>query len=246
MVAAPTDVMQNRAVVARLLVIADDSAIASRLVAMLSARGFEVRVAGSVHDLDEALRWDPEIVVMENRHFVADPSSAASRVSDRGRLPIIVVGPNNSAEIVRVLEAGADEYICDLYRPHEVVARVRSVHRRYQSLSCASVRISRIEVGGIRLKADTGELEVHGSTQPQLSPEESRLLAELMRNAGRVVTREALASIVWRTPSARRGQELSDVVRQIRQRLVNGSGDLPLITTVRGKGYRFEHASSPS
>jgi DNA-binding response OmpR family regulator len=136
------------------------------------------------------------------------------------------------------LEIGADDYVVKPFSSAEVVARIRAVLRRSGGRADAAVPPGelvaedvRVDVGARRAWRDGKELE--------LSRREFDLLARLIRDAGRVVTREALMDDVWDVNWFGSTKTLDVHVGWLRRKLGDDPGDPRYIHTVRGVGFRF-------
>jgi two-component system response regulator RegX3 len=135
------------------------------------------------------------------------------------------------------LELGADDYVVKPFSGGEVIARIRAILRRAKAPEEAPppepvvVGELEVDVAGRRAHLEGGEL--------QLSRKEFDLLAELIRHAGRVVTREQLMDRVWDENWFGSTKTLDVHVRWLRQKLGDDPADPRYLHTVRGVGFRF-------
>jgi DNA-binding response OmpR family regulator len=140
------------------------------------------------------------------------------------------------------LELGADDYVVKPFSVGEVIARIRAVLRRGQSSPVVSgelvVQELRIDRGARRVWLSDRELE--------LTRKEYDLLVRLARDAGRVVTREALMSDVWDTNWFGSTKTLDVHVAWLRRKLGDDPGAPTYIHTVRGVGFRLAERQEPS
>ena len=156
----------------------------------------------------------------------------------RSDVPIVMLTARGT-EMDRIvgLELGADDYVVKPFSAAEVISRIRAVLRRSAGASdgAASSRSRSASSSSTRGRAarrlDGSELE--------LSRKEFDLLAELMRNAGRVVTREDLMSRVWDTNWFGSTKTLDVHIGWLRRKLGDDPADPRYIETVRGVGFRF-------
>ncbi len=126
------------------------------------------------------------------------------------------------------------------YRFRELVARIRAVQRRYASHPASSVsEAERLALCGVELDTERHEVRVRG--QPVSLPlKEFQLLELLMRNAGRVVTRDVIIDRIWGFDYVGDTKTLDVHVKRLRGRIEEDPSNPKLIKTIRGVGYRFE------
>jgi DNA-binding response OmpR family regulator len=143
--------------------------------------------------------------------------------------PIIFVTARDD-EVDRIvgLELGADDYVTKPFSPRELVARLRSVLRRHEGPGATAT----IGVGSVTVDVDERRASVDG-VRVELTTMEFDLLAKLMKNPGRVFTREQLLSSVWGQADYGGGRTVDVHVAQLRAKL----GDASPIRTTRGVGY---------
>lgn len=147
------------------------------------------------------------------------------------KTPILVLtARDSSADIVKALDAGADDYLTKPFSLDVFLARVRAVSRRGDIPQPV-----RLQVGDLTLDTATREV-VRGGKQIALTPREYNLLALLMRNQGRVLSRASIVEAVWGFDSEIEENTLAVFIRLLRGKIE--SPDNPqLIQTVRGVGY---------
>ncbi len=141
------------------------------------------------------------------------------------------------SEVDRILglELGADDYVTKPFSMRELMARVKSVLRRFQvAANGPDVLIS----GDVSLNKATREVTTRG-TDVTLSVKEFDLLAMLMLNSGRVLTREILLDGVWGTDFFGEPRTVDVHIRWLREKIEEDPANPKYIHTVRGVGYRF-------
>lgn len=145
--------------------------------------------------------------------------------------PIIMLTARAAeSEKIAGLESGADDYVVKPFSVREVVARVRAVLRRSERTDVAEYRDKKIHV-------DFDDMRVRcGSADVKLTRKEFALLEYLVKNAGRVATRQQLLDNVWGYSYFGDSRTLDVHVRRLRQKMGECS---PCIETVVGIGYRF-------
>ena len=233
------------------LLVEDEESFVDALVIGLGREGFQVTVA---RDGSEALRLfdekEPDLVLLDLMLPKVSGIDVCRAIRSRSSVPIIIVTAKG-AEIDTVvgLEVGADDYVTKPYRLRELVARIRAVMRRgagggYGAASREDRRMPGAEerfreAGDVRVDLDTRRVFVRGD-EVHLRRKEFELLALLVENAGRVLTRDVLIDRVWGSDYIGDTKTLDVHVKRLRSRIEVDPSRPVLITTVRGVGYRFD------
>jgi DNA-binding response OmpR family regulator len=221
------------------VVIEDDEAIGALVVAYLEGAGFRaVCEQTGEAGLKAVERHDPRVVVLDLSLPDLDGLEVCRQLRASRRVPILILTARDE-EVDRIigLELGADDYVTKPFSPRELVARVRAVLRRAEP---APEESGIIELGDVRLDRRQRRVAVAGSSVP-LRTLEFELLAELVENAGRVVTRDRLLERVWGLSFAGGTRTVDVHVAQLRKKLARPD----LIETVRGVGYRAREDRGP-
>jgi two-component system, OmpR family, response regulator RegX3 len=229
----------------------DEESFVDALVVGLGREGFQVTVA---RDGSEALRLfdekEPDLVLLDLMLPKVSGIDVCRTIRSRSSVPIIMVTAK-AAEIDTVvgLEVGADDYVAKPYRLRELVARIRAVMRRGTSGGYATAgggdrhgsepEEGSWEAGDVRVDLDTRRVFVRGE-EVHLRRKEFELLALLVENAGRVLTRDVLIDRVWGSDYIGDTKTLDVHVKRLRSRIEVDPSRPVLITTVRGVGYRFD------
>jgi two-component system phosphate regulon response regulator PhoB len=221
----------------KLLVVEDEPDIGSLLDYVLGREGFSVQLARTgqeaLVDLD---RRRPDLVVLDlmlpdlngleilrriRRDFTSDETYV-----------IILSARKDEDDRVKGFELGADDYMIKPFSPRELVLRVRKALERTDSVAATKVSLS---AGPIEIDLDRHEVRVDGEPV-HLTLTEFRLLADLVRNQGRVRTRGMLMTEVWGYDSQAMSRTVDTHIRRLRSKLGSGS---EWLDTVRGMGYRI-------
>jgi DNA-binding response OmpR family regulator len=143
-----------------------------------------------------------------------------------------------SEEIDKVvgLEMGADDYITKPFGVRELIARVKSVLRRTQQLAPAA---EVLEAGEVKLNKASHTVEVRGKIV-KMAPREFDLLALLMSNPGRALSRNVILDRVWGEDAFCEPHTVDVHIRWLREKIEKNPSKPTYIVTVRGVGYRFE------
>jgi len=227
----------------KILIADDDPQILRALRITLSARGYEVLTA---HDgtaaLSTAIAEHPDVVVLD----LGMPGLTGIEVIQALRgwttIPILVVsGRSESWDKVEALDAGADDYVTKPFAADELLARLRALTRR----TPAAMDEPTITFGDV-----TVDLAAHRVTRSgaavRLTPTEWRLLEVLLRNSGRLVTRETLLTEVWGPQYTTDTGYLRLYLAQLRKKLEPEPSSPRYLLTEAGMGYRFTGDVAPS
>jgi len=220
-----------------IFVVEDDQRIRSTVVRELSDRGHSVRAAGTAMDgLREVVEWAPEVVVLDLGLPDLDGKEFLKMLRAVSAVPVVVAtARDDESEIVRMLDAGADDYIVKPYSVDHLEARVRAVLRRSNETALQPI----IEVG--ELQVDESRRVATLRDEPlELSRKEFDLLAYLARRKGLVVARRELLAEVWRQPYGGGDKTVDVHVSWLRRKLGESAAEPRYLHTVRGVGLKLD------
>jgi len=221
---------------ARLLVVEDDPGIRSALIHALSDRGHAVDSAPSaMQGLQQAISGDPELVVLDLGLPDLDGVELLRMLRAVSSTPVVVATARDDEEqVVRALDAGADDYVIKPFSATTLEARIRAVLRRTQANGPSAALV----VGDLQLDTKGRTASLAG-TPLELSPREFDLLAYLMARPGEVVTKRELLAEVWRVSYAG-GEKTVDVhLSWLRRKLGETAQEPRFLHTVRGVGVKL-------
>ena len=223
----------------KIMVVEDEPALIDALEYGLVAEGFDVV---STSDGDDSLRlFDrerPDLILLDLMLPGMSGTEICKRIRSSSAVPIIMLTARDS-EIDKVvgLEVGADDYVTKPFSMRELAARVRAVLRRGGEWELPDMGAA-LEVQGVRMDPERYEVGVRGS-RVELPPKEFTLLELLLRNAGRVLTRDLIIDRVWGSDYVGDTKTLDVHIKRLRSRIEEDAHDPKLIVTVRGVGYKF-------
>jgi two-component system alkaline phosphatase synthesis response regulator PhoP len=217
-----------------ILVVEDESSIASFIAMYLKKAGFGVRVAGTgAAAIEEVTSEAPSLIVLDLMLPDIDGIEICRRIRQVSDVPILMLtARDEDVDKIIGLEVGADDYLTKPFNPGELVARVKSILRR-ASPERRELESAIIEHGELRVDAGRREVNV-GANEVQLAPKEFDLLWELLDHRGLVLTRDQLLERVWGYTFAGDTRTVDVHVRQLRRKL----GEACPIVTVWGVGYK--------
>ena len=183
-----------------IFLVEDDQRIRATVVRELTDRGHAVRAAANGMDaLRDIVDWTPDAVVLDLGLPDIDGVEVLKMLRAVSAVPVVVAtARDDEQEIVRVLDAGADDYVVKPFSIDHLEARVRAVLRRSHETATEPV----IDVGELHIDISKREALLRGEAL-DLSRKEFDLLAYLARRNGEVVTRTGCGSKAWRSSSPR-------------------------------------------
>jgi two-component system response regulator MtrA len=223
----------------RVLIVEDDASIREITAMGLTRAGFRVTTTGDGRDGLMRARNDPfDAVVLDVMLPSLDGFEVCRELRKTSRIPIVMLtARTDTTDVVVGLELGADDYVTKPFEIQELVARLRAVLRR----TAPEPQEPMVQVGDLEVDP-TGYVARKGGRELDLTATEFRLLLELARNAGRVMTREVLLSKVWNYEFLGDSRLVDVAVQRLRAKLEDDAANPVLIKTVRGVGYRMDRA----
>jgi DNA-binding response OmpR family regulator len=220
---------------ANVLVVEDDQFVRSALIRELSQRSHTVRSASTALDaLRDVAQSAPDVVVLDLGLPDLDGSEALKMLRAVSDVPVIVAtARDDETEIVRLLNAGADDYLVKPFSLEHLMARLTAVLRRFRQAAPPQVT----QIGGLRVDVDAREAYLDGSLL-DLTRREFDLLAHLAFRAGQVVSRRELLAAVWRQ-SYGDDQTIDVHLSWLRRKLGETASRPRYLHTVRGVGVKL-------
>ncbi|WP_428961680.1 response regulator transcription factor [Micromonospora fluostatini] len=222
----------------RLLLVEDDLTIRTPLVRALRERGHAVAATSTAMDgLRAALDDRPDLVVLDLGLPDLDGRELLRMLRAVSAVPVIVAtARDDEREIIRVLDAGADDYVVKPFTAAQLDARVRAVLRR--GPSAADAADPTITVGGLRVDPRSRQVTLDG-TAVELTPREFDLLHHLAGRPGQVVTKRELLTEVWQIPYGGADKTVDVHLSWLRRKLGESAQQPRYLHTVRGVGVRL-------
>ncbi|MDO7881176.1 MtrAB system response regulator MtrA [Salinibacterium soli] len=219
---------------ARILVVDDDTALAEMIGIVLRTEGFEPSFCDDGTGALEAFRSTrPDLVLLDLMLPGIDGIEVCSRIREESGVPIIMLtAKSDTADVVKGLESGADDYVVKPFNPKELVARIRTRLRPTPETSTGSLTIGDlvIDVAGHEVK--------RGDARISLTPLEFELLLALALKPQQVFTREMLLEQVWGYHYKADTRLVNVHVQRLRAKVEEDPDNPKIVMTVRGVGYR--------
>jgi two-component system KDP operon response regulator KdpE len=222
----------------RLLVVEDDRAIRAMMQSSLAVEGFAVQTAVSLSEARALLAHrPPDVVVLDLGLPDGDGLELVQQIRKQHSLPILIVSARHQeAEKIRLLDAGADDYLTKPFAVGELLARIRVALRHRGTALAAAVTTHDLD----DLHIDLGARRVVSRGQAlHLTPTEFNLLARLVRSAGRVVTHRQLLTDVWGPEYSEHTHYLRLYMGQLRAKIEQDPAEPRHLLTETGVGYRL-------
>src|SRR5580693_5139144 len=224
--------------VAQLLLVEDDGAIRGALIRALTERGHAVASSpDAMGALRQILEAPPDLVLLDLGLPDLEGYEALRMIRAVSAVPVVVItARDDENEIIRVLDAGADDYVIKPFGGGQIEARIRAVLRR--TSQPGDSRGGPLEVGGLRLDIDAHVATLDGATL-DLSRREFDLLHYLALHAGQVVARRDLLTHVWRMPYGGADKTVDVHISWLRRKLGETAQQPRYLHTVRGVGVKL-------
>ncbi len=221
---------------ATLLLVEDDPAIRTALMRSLRELGHAVTaVSTGMAALSAAVEGKPDVVLLDLGLPDIDGVDVLSMLRAVSEVPVIVAtARDEEAEIVRVLDLGADDYVIKPFNAAQLNARIKAVLRRAGRSDEDPV----IAIGGLRIDTRSREVTVDGR-EIELARKEFELLLALARRVGEVVTKKDLLAEVWQLAWGGSDRTVDVHLSWLRRKLGETASEPIYLHSVRGVGVRL-------
>jgi two-component system response regulator CpxR len=227
----------------KILVIDDDVELCTLVTEYLEPEGFQVEaIHDGRHGLERALNGEELLVVLDVMLPGMNGLDVLRQIRNTSKIPVLLLTARGE-DVDRIvgLEIGADDYLPKPFNPRELVARIRAILRRTQGSEKTDEVPDVVRVGDVELDPATRTVVQNGK-EVELTSVEFNLLQVLLREAGRVVTREHLVDTVLGRKFSPFDRSIDMHVSKVRKKLGDSDGGTDHIKTVRGVGYIFAHS----
>lgn len=224
----------------RLLLIEDEPKTSAYLKKGLTENGFVLDVANNGEDgLFLATEYPYDLIILDVMLPKMDGWSLMTQLRRKGnQTPVLFLTAKDSVqERVKGLELGADDYLIKPFAFSELLARIRTILRRGQTVPIEKLIVADLEIDPVHHKA------TRGGQRLDLTPKEFALLLLFLRRKGQVISRTIIAEQVWDINFDSDTNVIDVMVRRLRQK-VDDPFEKKLIHTIRGVGYRLDETDA--
>jgi two-component system, OmpR family, KDP operon response regulator KdpE len=222
-----------------ILLVDDEERILNFLKAKLKSTGYEVIIASNgIEALQQIKGKEPDVMVLDVMMPKMDGFETLKELRTFSSIPVIMLsGRGEDSDKIKGLGMGADDYLSKPFNPDELVVRIESIRRRFNTVKHGDTRKELI-VHGLNINFDQRYIIVRGK-KAELTRIEWLLLNELVGNSGNLVFYYDLLSRVWGPEHCEDMQLLRTWINRLRQIIENDPIHPQIITTVPRTGYIF-------
>jgi two-component system, OmpR family, KDP operon response regulator KdpE len=223
----------------RILVVDDELQIGRVLRRSLSARGYEVQVAGNGEEgLEVFNSWTPDLVITDLSMPNMGGIELCRRLRAVSQVPIIVLSVKGEERVkVEALDVGADDYVTKPFGIDELLARVRAALRRMPVKTGTQGRT--VHAGDFQLDLEARTIKVRGA-DVHLTPKEYDLLVFFVQHPNKVLTHRVLLGAIWGGDYVEQTEYLRVFIGQLRKKIEPDPSKPRYILTEPWVGYRFD------
>lgn len=219
----------------RIFVLEDDEAIGIGLSYTLESEKYEVTLVKTVAEAKKTVENEEfDLYILDLTLPDGNGYEVCSLIKSKGDLPVIfLTAYDDEINVVTGFELGADDYISKPFRVRELLARVKSVLRRYSKDNADGI----VKIGELSVNTAEARVLLRGE-DVILTAMEYRLLLSFVNNRGTVLTRRKLLEEIWDVDGDFvNDNTLTVYIKRLRDKIENDPNDPQYIKTVRGMGY---------
>lgn len=224
-----------------ILVCDDDKEIVEAIEIYLKNEGYTVYKAyNGAEALSVFEKADIRLAIIDIMMPVMDGIRATMKIREKYNIPVLILSAKSEdTDKIIGLNMGADDYVTKPFNPLELIARVKSLLRRYVSLGSFIERQDVFKSGGLTVDDETKEVKVDGEPV-KLTPVEYKILKLLCENAGKVFSIDQIYEQVWNEPSFCAENTIAVHIRRIREKIEINPKEPKYLKVVWGIGYKIE------
>ncbi|MBP1931737.1 response regulator transcription factor [Ammoniphilus resinae] len=223
------------------LVVDDDKEIRDAIEIYLKNEGLSiVQAKDGIEAIEKLHEHDIHLIILDIMMPRLDGISTTFKIRENKNIPILILSAKSEdTDKILGLQVGADDYITKPFNPLELIARVKSLLRRYVSLGTYDGVERVIQLNGLTLNESAKEVTVHGEAV-KLTPIEYKIVELLMKNAGRVFSIHEIYERVWKEPGYNAENTVAVHIRKIREKIEIDPKNPRYLKVVWGIGYKME------
>ncbi|PWV97937.1 DNA-binding response OmpR family regulator [Paenibacillus cellulosilyticus] len=223
------------------LVVDDDKEIRDAIEIYLKQEGVIVlKAKDGLEALEMLEASEVHLIILDLMMPRVDGITATFKIRESRNLPILILSAKSEdSDKILGLHVGADDYVTKPFNPMELIARVKSLLRRYVTFGSYEGIKRMIDIRGLSLNQDAKEVAVNGESV-KLTPIEYKIVELLMTNAGRVLSIQEIYERVWREPGYNAENTVAVHIRKIREKIEFDPKNPRYLKVVWGIGYKME------
>jgi two-component system response regulator RegX3 len=224
-----------------ILIVEDEISFSEALAFLLEKEGFQITVAENGREaLEKFDEKGADLILLDLMIPEVSGTEVCRIIRTKSQVPIIMLTAKD-AEIDKVvgLELGADDYVTKPYSSRELLARIKAILRRNTPGAEISADHGSLNLGPIKMDIDRHQVTIDSKVIP-LPLKEFELLEFLLRNSGRVLTRNQLIDRVWGSDYFGDTKTLDVHIKRLRGKIEEDPANPQIIHTIRGLGYKLE------
>lgn len=231
----------------RILIVEDDSDIASMLVDLVRGNGFEAASVANGIEMDRILaRQKFDLVLLDGMLPGEDGFSICRRLRSSGKMPILMLTAlREDIDRILGLELGADDYVTKPFNSRELMARIKNILRRISNHEGNPDDLAPLMFSGWRIDPNSRELFDADGAQVSMTTAEFDLLWAFCRHPNKVLTREQLLAMTHAGSAGPVERSIDAHISRVRQKIEPNLKDPTFIKTVRLGGYLFASKVEP-
>lgn len=222
----------------KIFVLEDDEAIGIGLTYSLENEGYDVTLAKSVKDATDIINSSSfSLYILDLTLPDGNGYDVCKMIKAKGDLPVIfLTAYDDEVNVVTGFDLGADDYISKPFRVRELIARIKSVLRRYSKDNVDGL----VSIGSVMINTNEAKVFKNGE-DIILTAMEYRLLLTLLNNRGNILTRNKLLEEIWDVEGDFvNDNTLTVYIKRLRNKIEDDPANPTMIKTVRGLGYQIE------
>lgn len=224
-----------------ILVCDDDREIVNAIEIYLCNEGYTIfKAYDGLEALNIVEKEELHLIIMDVMMPKMDGLRATMKIREENNIPIIILSAKSEDyDKITGLNVGADDYITKPFNPLELIARVKSLLRRYTNLGSLEKKTGVFKTGGLVIDDEQKSVEVEGKPI-SLTPIEYGILKMLTEHAGRVFSMDQIYETVWNEPAYNPENTVAVHIRRIREKIEINPKNPKYLKVVWGVGYKIE------
>ena len=217
----------------KIYIIEDDKVLRTELMKLLNSYGYECAYSDDWQNIIQlALQESPDLILLDINLPIFDGFHICREIRKQSEVPIIVV-TSRSTDIDELMSMnlGADDFVTKPYNTQILIARIAALLKR----SVAATALQSTEYKGVTFQQAKGIITFEGNSA-ELTKNEMKILSVLLKNTGKIVSRDELMNELWQSDEFVDDNTLTVNVNRLRKKLED-IGSKNFITTKRGMGY---------